>query len=178
MAKLDKLITYAYLREEVDIPQNIPDSELEHPVYRGQEMLRMLMGDEFYKDFLTNYRANSFSAAYEALYSPYIKQFIAWQAKEYWTVRTNFKPTRSGYRVHSEENSVVATDTQMATLIKDDKQLAQYYKTLLVDFLNGNASVYTLYNRSCNRNLSGNTLHISAVKKKHNENCKCDSCRC
>lgn len=178
MAKLDKLITYAYLKEECDIPQNIPDEELEHKVYRAQEMLRMLMGDEFYQDFLTNYKASSLSIPYGLLYSPYVKQFVAWQAHEYWTVKANFKPTRSGFRVHTEENSVVATDIQMGTLIKDAKQQAQYYKKLLVDFLDGNSTSYSLYDANCHGNLTGNTFHISAVKNKHKEDCGCSRCRC
>lgn len=176
MAKLNKLITYAYLREEVDIPQNIPDEELEHPIYRAQEMLRMLMCDEFYQNFLTAYLAGTLTGTNATLY-PYIKQFVAWQANEYWTIKANFKPTRSGFRVHTEENSVVATDIQMATLIKDAKQQAQYYKKLLVDFIEGNPSSYPLYCGDCNGNNTGNSFHISAVKNKHDHNCKCHRCR-
>lgn len=177
MAKLDKLITYAYLKEETDLPQNLTDQEIEHAIYRGQEMLRMLMCDEFYKDFLTNYKANTLSSPYELLF-PYIKQFVAWQAKEFWLVSCNFKPTRSGIRVHTEENSVVATDLQMAMLIKDAKQQAQYYKKLLVDFMEGNRTTYNLYCGDCRGNLSGNSFHISAVKNKHKEDCGCSRCRC
>lgn len=178
MAKLDKLITYAYLKEECDLPQNIPDEDFEKKIYRAQEMLRMLMGDEFYRDFLTNYRASNLSAAYTLLYDPYMKQFIAWQAYEFWTKQANFTPTRSGFRVHSEENSVAASDAQMGGIIKDANQSAQYYKVLMVDFLNGHSSDYSLYTLSCNSNLVGNGHHISAVRKKHKENCKCRQCRC
>lgn len=178
MAKQDKLITYAYLREEVDIPQSIEDAELEHKVYRAQEMLRMLMGDEFYRDFLTNYKANTLSSAYQALYSPYMKQFIAWQAHEYWAMKANFKPTRSGFRVHTEENSVATTDVQNSTILKDAKQQAQYYKTLFVEYLNGHSTDYSLYSQNCHGNLTGNSFHISAVKNKHDEHCGCRKCRC
>lgn len=179
MAELaDKLITFAYLKKEVDIPQNIPDEELDAKVYTAQEMLRMLMGDEFYRDFLTNYKNNTLSSAYNSLYSPYIKQFVAWQAHEYWVVKANFKTTRSGFRVHTEENSVVATDIQMAAIIKDAKQKSQYYKMLMVDFLNGHSADYALYDKNCQTNLNGNTFRISAVKNKHREDCECRRCRC
>lgn len=178
MAKVNKLITYAYLREECDIPQSIDDSEFEHKVYRAQEMLRMLIGDEFYNDFLNAYKANTLSASYEVLFTPYIRQFVAWQTHEYWTVKANFKPTRAGFRVHSEENSVAASDVQMATIIKDAKQQAQYYKKLLIDFLNGHSADYPLYSKFCNTGLTGNTFHISAVKNKHKEDCSCRKCRC
>lgn len=177
MAKLDKLITYAYLKEETDLPQNLTDQELEHSIYRGQEMLRMLMCDEFYQAFLSAYLSAPLTGVYASLY-PYIKQFIAWQAKEYWTVNCNFKPTRSGIRVHTEANSVVATDIQMAMLIKDAKQRSQYYKKLLVDFIEGNRTNYPLYCGDCHGSLAGNSFHISAVKNKHKDGCNCNHCRC
>lgn len=177
MAKLNKLITYAYLKEECDLPQNIEDADLEHKIYRAQEMLRMLMCDEFYQAFMTAYLAGTLTGVYATLY-PYIKQFVAWQANEYYTVKANFKPTRSGFRVHTEENSVVATDIQMAALIKDAKQQAQYYKKLLIDFIEGNPTNYPLYCGDCNGNNSGNSFHISAVKNKHKHDCKCHRCRC
>lgn len=178
MAKLDKLITYAYLKEECDLPQNIDDADLEKKIYRAQEMLRMLMGDEFYRDFLLNYRANTLSSSYNSLLDPYIKQFVAWQAYEFYTKQANFKPTRSGFRVHTEENSQPASDAQMGGIIKDANQTAQYYKQLMYDYLNGHSSDYPLYSRNCNDNLMGNAQHISAVRKKHHVNCKCNRCRC
>lgn len=181
MAKSDKLITYAYLKEECDIPQNIPDEEFEHKIFRAQEMLRMLMSDEFYQDFLTAYRASGttpLSTAYQSMYSPYIKQFIAWQTYEFWLLKANFKVTRSGIRVHSEENSVVATDQQMGNLLADAKRQGQYYKKLMIDFLKGNSTDYPLYGVCCNSDLAGNSFHISAVKNKtHSHDCKCNRCR-
>lgn len=175
MAKQDKLITYAYLKEEVDIPQNIDDQVLEHKIYRAQEMLRMLMGDEFYQDFLTNYKNDTLSEQY-VIFQEYVNKFVSWMAYEFFIVKANFNVTRGGVRVHTEENSVVASDVQMAMLIKDAKQQGQYYKNLLMDHLNNNYSLYPLYNQSCHTNLTGNTFHISAVKK-HNHKCNCKRCR-
>lgn len=176
MAKLDKLINYAYFKEECDLPKNIEDQDIEHKIYRAQEMLRMLIGDQFYQDFLANYKANTLSEVYTQLY-PYIKQFIAWQAHEFWLIKANFNPTRSGIRVHTEENSEVATDTQMAMLHRDAKQQAQYYKKLLIDYLNCNSSNYPLYMNHCHVNLTGNSFHISAVKnKRHDHDCRCNRC--
>lgn len=178
MAKLDKLITYAYMKEECDMPQNIEDIDLEKKIYRAQEMLRMLMGDEFYRDFLTHYKASTLSSVYNNLYDPYIKQFVAWQGKEFFDKQANFKLTRSGYRVHTEENSQPTSDAQMGGIIKDANQTAQYYKQLMYDYLNGHYADYPLYSVSCNNNLMGNAQHISAVRKKHGHNCGCSRCRC
>lgn len=178
MAKVDKLITYAYLKEECDVPVQIDEQEFEHPIYRAQETLRMLMGDEFYQDYLTNYKADSLSVVYTILYA-YIKKYVAWQAYEFWIIRANFKPTRAGFRVIQEDNSVPATDVQMANLIKDSKQQSQYYKVQLVDYMDGHSADYPLYSLLCNTNLSGNTFRISAVKSKnkHGLECNCRRCR-
>lgn len=170
MAKLDKLITYAYLKEECDLPQNLPDAELEHKIYRAQEMLRMLMTECFYTEFLAAYKAGPLSPAYQALYDPYIKQFVAWQAHEFWVIKANFKPTRSGIRVHTEDNSQAASDTQMATLYKDAGHQSQYYKNLFLGFLKDHAADYPSCATSCEgKPNAGNSFHISAVKNKHRE---------
>lgn len=177
MAKLIKLTDYAYIKGEVDIPQNIPDKDLDHKVYRAQELARMLMGDEFYQDYASQYMAGPLTGAYLTLY-PYLKQYLAWQTYEYYTIFANYAATLSGFRVHTEENSVVVPDQNMATIIKDGKQQAQYYKTLLVDYLNGHSADFPLYNVSCGtNNLTGNSFHISAVKNKnHGHDCGC-GCR-
>ncbi len=177
MAKLIKLITYAYLKEEVDIPQAIENDALEHKIYQAQETLRMLMGDEFYQDYLVQYMAG-LSGAYLALYA-YIKQYVAWQTYEFYIEKANLMSTRTGYRIFTEDNSTPPTDVQMATLIKSAKQKSQYYKILMVDYLNGHASDFPLYNVSCGtNNLTGNTFRISAVKNKsrHSHDCGC-GCR-
>jgi hypothetical protein len=160
MAKPDKLITYAYL---CDLPTNIPNEEFDHKIHRAQEILRMLICDTFYQDFLTNYKANTLSAAYLAL-QPYINQFIAWQTNEFWFIKANFKPTRSGIRVHSEDNSQMASDLSMATLIRDAKQESQFYKNILVDFLGNHREDYPLYTACCHNSKTGNSFKISAVR--------------
>lgn len=178
--RVDKLITFAYMREEVDVPQNIPSEEFDRRILRAQERLRMIMGDNFYQDFLSTYKAsgknNPLTGAYASLYDPYLKQFIARQAFVYWTLEANTKPTRSGYRVHSEDNSVAASDEQMSVLLKDRKQEAEYYAQLLIDFLNNHSEDYPLYNNKC-RNNGSNAFHISAVRRKHDHHCNCMRCQ-
>jgi hypothetical protein len=173
MAKLIKLIDYAYLKGETNMPQNIENDVVDHDIYRAQETMRMLMGDEFYQDYKNQF-PNFTTGSYSTLY-PYVKQYLAWQAYEYYVVFANYNVTRAGFRIHSEENSVPATDIQMGIIIKDAKQQAQQYKNLLVDYLNGHAADFPLYNQRCSTNLTGNGFHISAVKNKHrhDKNCRC-----
>lgn len=169
MAKSDKLITYAYLREEVGLPQNIPDEELEYAIYKSQETLRMLLCDEFYRDLLSNYKADTMSDAYNALYNPYIKQYVAWQAYVEWIFEANFKKTRSGIRVHVEPNSTAASDLQVGTILKKYKYDAQYYKNLMMDYLKGHSADYLLYCSCGSPELTGNSFQISAVRNKHKQ---------
>jgi hypothetical protein len=180
MAEQDeKLITFAYLRQEIDVPQNIPDTDFDRKIKRAQERLRMIMGDSFYQDFVTQYKASTkqspMSDPYQRLYDPYIKQFVAHQTFVHWTLEANFKPTRSGIRVHTEDNSDAASDAQMSVLLKDRKQEAEYYAQLLMDFLNENHSDYALYNFRCSTRKS-NPMHISAIRR-HDHKCTCRKCR-
>lgn len=165
MAKLIKLITYAYVKDECDLPENLPDKEFNRYVYRAQETLRMVMGDEFYQDFKTNFEANTLSAVYTSL-QPYIDQYLAWQVHEYWVPFANLKKTRAGFRVHTEANSQAASDVQMAGVIKDAKYQSQYYKELLIGFLKNHSTEYPLYENCCGTNVKGNAFHVSAVKNK------------
>lgn len=185
MAKQDKVITYAYLKDECDLPKHLPDDELESKIYRAQETLRMLLCEDFYQDYVANYKTNTLSTAYLSL-QPYINQYIAWQAHEYWTIKTNFKYTRGGIRVHTEDNSIAASDAQLGILIKDAEYQAEYYKRLLVSFITNNSSDYPLYCQ-CGSPRVGNSFHVSAVRNKHaapqpygtrgalghSSNCKC-----
>lgn len=173
---VDKLINFAYLKGEVDIPQNLDNEEFDQKIYRAQERLRMLMGDEFYQDFLSNYKANTFSAAYQSLYNPYVKQFVAFQTYALWVPTANYKITRSGFRVHSEEHSEAVPAAEMAIVIKDAKQNAEYYAKLLVDYIKNHSSDFPLYDNGC-RDLVGNTFHMSAVKNRHDHDCNCRRCR-
>lgn len=173
---MGKLISYQYLRSETDISQNIPDKELDFPIKRAQEMLSMVLGVDLYAEIDSQY-PNSLSTANHSLYNPYIKQFLAWQAYQFWIVKANFKTTPSGIRVHSEENSTPATDLQMASLIRDAKEMAQTYKEKMLYYIKLNIDNYPLYGNNCNsNNNSGTGFHITAIGGKHSKYCGCSSC--
>lgn len=170
-----KLINYQFLRNEADISQNVPDSELDNPIKRSHEMLEMLIGTALYNEVVSQY-PSSFTAANTALYV-YMQKFLAWQAKQFWLPKANFKDTRSGYRVMQEDNSVAADSKDMAELIRDAKMWAQTQKEKLVQFLEDNAASYPLYPAGCGTNKrTGTGFHITSVGK-HSHNCGCDSCR-
>lgn len=176
MAKLTKLINYAYLKEEVDLPQDLPDSEFEHKILWAQDTLKMIIGSEFYADYLLKFESDSISF-YSALV-PFVKQFLAWQTAEYWVPTANYKVTKSGFRIHTETNSAVVSDQQQATITKMYNQQAQKYKMFLVNYLNDNQDSYPLYEQDCNTSNTGGTFKITSVRGKHKEGCGCRRCRC
>lgn len=177
MAKLTKLINYAYLKEEIDVPSDIPDSEFEHKILWAQDTLKMLIGSDFYADYLAKFEADTILSYYSAL-APYVKQYLAWQTAEYWVPTANYKVTRSGFRIHTEANSNVISDQQQATVTKMFNQQAQKYKMFLINYLNDNQSIYPLYVTDCRTGNTGSTFKITAVRGKHREGCSCRRCRC
>lgn len=162
---MSKLITFAYLRAECDISNNIEDKILDNPIKQAQETLRMILSEAFYAQVMSQFDSKSLSPANTALLTPYLKQYIAWQAYEFWLVKANFNPTRSGIRVHTDESSQIASAEEMATLLRDAKQKSAFYKGLMITFLNNNASNYSLYTTSCKSNTFGTGMHITSISK-------------
>lgn len=174
-----KLINYQYLRNEVDISQNIPDKELDNAIKRSQEMLEMVIGSGLTNELLSQAETTpqTFTAENTTLME-YVKKFLAWQAYQFWLVKANVKDTRAGLRVMSEDNSTPASDKQLAELIRDAKMWAQTQKEKLVQFLDDNHDSYPLYEYNCGTNKrTGTGFHITSVGGRHKKDCSCNSCR-
>ena len=171
-----KLINYQYVKIETDISQNVPETELDVPIKRSQEMLEMVIGTALVAE-LVSQMPSSLTEANVTLMI-YVKPFLAWQAYQFWLPKANFKTHASGLRVHEEDNSRSATDAEMANLIRDAKMWAQTKKDKLVQFLDDNCDTYPLYNcGNCGgTSKTGTGFHITAVGK-HKPGCGCDSCR-
>lgn len=171
---MTKLINYQYVENETDISKNVPETELDNPIKRAQEMLEMVIGETLYNELVSEYP--NYSASNTTLIA-YVKPFLAWQAYQFWLPKANFKSHASGLRVHEEDNSRAATDAEMATLIRDAKMWAQTKKEKLVSFLDNNCTAYPLY--SCGNcggvRKTGTGFHITAVGK-HKKGCTCDMC--
>lgn len=170
-----KLINYQYVKNEADITQNIPETELDNPIKRSQEMLEMIIGEALVAELISQ-SPNSFSAENTTLMT-YVKPFLGYQAYQFWLPKANFKSHASGIRVHEEDNSRSATDAEMANLIRDAKMWAQTKKDKLVTFLDANCSTYPLYVcGACGHSRrTGTGFHITPVGK-HKPGCSCDIC--
>lgn len=168
---MSKFINNAYFRKEVDVDNNIEDKVFDNPIKRAQETLRMILGETFYATIQTEFDAGTYdpsatSSHNKTLFDPYIKQYVAWQAYEFWLAKANFNYTRSGVRVHTDESSTVASEKSMGELLRDAKQSSQFYKGLLMSFLKNNEENYPDYD-DCNRKTFGTGFHITSISRKN-----------
>lgn len=172
---MTKLINYQYVKNETDISQNAPESELDNPIKRAQEMLEMVIGEALVAELTSqhpNYQGSNVTLM--AL----VKPFLAYQAYQFWLPKANFKTHASGLRVHEEDNSRSANDAEMATLIRDAKMWAQTKKEKIVTYLDNNCSSFPLYtcgNCGGGNKRAGTGFHITGVGK-HKRGCTCDLC--
>ncbi len=171
---MSKLITYQYLRQETDISQNVDNKSLDNPIKRAQDMLSFLFGKAFYEQIETQFDSNNLSTDNDALFDPYIKKFLAWQAYEFYLVKANVYETRTGFRQFTDENSEVASDVVMGNIIKDAKQWTQFYKGEMLSYIKQqqriDSSKYPLY-RDCGDKV-GSGFHITAITVRDKTNRK------
>lgn len=170
---MSKLINYQYLRTEVDISQNVSDDELDNPIKRAQEILEMVIGTALFNELDTQ---NPNFSTWNIELMGVVKPFLAWQAYSKWLPKANFKSTRTGMRVHLEDNSTAASDAQMGTLQRDAEEWAQTKKLKVVSFLNENAANFPLWTQFCHprKNLGTGSM-ITAVGN-HRHGCSCKKC--
>lgn len=167
---MSKLITYAYLKQETDISQIVDNAKLDNPIKNACDRLKFLLGVSFYNELVTQNSTlpTSFSAANAAFFDPYVKQYLAWQAYQFYIVKANTFEARTGVRVFKEDNSDPATDKTMGEQIALAKQQLQIYKDGMLNFLASakrvSSSAYPLYNIACGTSRS-NSFGITAVSK-------------
>jgi hypothetical protein len=174
---MGKLISYAFMRKETDISQNIEDKYLDNPIRLAERQLKFEIGSQFYAELVTQNDTNSFSIANLAFHDPYVKEFIAWQAYQYWLAKTNNYETPTGIRTFKDENSDLASDKSMGELLRIAKQQTDLVKGEMLSFLKSsqslNASAYPLYRRNCKSSVGGG-FHITAISKTDNTYLKID----
>ena len=177
---MSKLITYAYFKEETDISDNVDNKKLDNPIKNAQDHLRALLGKSFYDELVSQYitTPKTFTAANEAFYDPYVKQFLAWKAYEFYIVKANTFESRIGVRVFREENSDPVSDKILGEQIALAKRQAQFYKDEMLSFLRTSqkvsSSAYSLYT-NCPTVSSGGGFGISAVSKNDTVSFKIDN---
>ena len=167
---MSNLITYAYLKSETGIADVIDDEKLENPVKRAQYRLRSLIGPSFYAELVAQVitTPKTLSVDNLAFFTPYVQEYLAWQAYELYLAKAGTYETRMGPRVFKEENSEPASDKivgEQLALARQDKQIK---KESMINFLRTAQKVsstkYPLYVQTCGSG-AGSGFGISAVSK-------------
>ena len=127
---MSKLITYAYLKVETDISQNIEVAQLDNPIKWAHDQLKFILGKRFYDELISQGTTNptTFTTANAAFFDPYVKQFLAWVAYHDYLVKSQSYTTRTGIRVFKEENSDPASEANVNMLVKLASDKVQFYK--------------------------------------------------
>ena len=177
---MSKLITFADLREETDISEQVDNKKIDNHIKHAQDRLRALISPAFYDQLISQNATTpkSFSADNLAFYTPYVQQFLAWHAYEFYIVKANTFETRIGVRVFREDNSDPASDKIMGEQIALAKRQSQFYKEEMINFLRtaqkNDSSKYPLYTLT-GTNTTGSGFGISAVSKIDTVNYKIDN---
>jgi len=167
------MITYAYFKEFNDVSDNVDDKDLKPKLNRALADLRFLLGQSFYDQLKTewdgaNEEESGFSADNLALYNPYIKEYLAKQMFVYFINRSLIEFTRTGPRVHTEENSQAAADKIIGEMLADEKQQVNHFKGRLLIYLRQaqkiDSTKYPLYTENCTDKM-GASFHITAVSR-------------
>lgn len=167
---MNKLITYAYMKQETDIAQIIDNEKLDNPIKRAQDRLRALIGPPFYDELISQVitTPKTLTAANNSFFDPYVKEYLAWQAYEIYLSKANTQETRIGVRVFKEDNSDPASDKTMGEQLALARQDLKLKKDAVINFLRTAQKVlstaYPLYtSKYCGTNDSG--FGITAISK-------------
>lgn len=167
---MSKLITYAYMKEETDISSVVENSKLDNPIKNAGDRLKALIGKLFYDELVSQVitTPKTLTTANNTFFDPYVKQYLAWQAYEFYIVKANSFETRIGVRIFKEDNSDAASDKMMGEQIAMAKRQSQFYKDVMINFLRtsqrNSSTAYPLYTMTgtCT---TGSAFGISAISK-------------
>jgi hypothetical protein len=166
-----KLITAAYLKAETDIDTNVDNRDLDNPIKQAQDRLRFLLGRRFYDQLYSQGSSTptAFSPENSALFDPYVKQFLAWQAHELYRIKSTAVTKRTGLRVYKDETDDAAPESIINLHIKTAKEQTQFYKGEMINYIlqeqENDATAFPLYDDDCDNNKFGTGSGITGVGK-------------
>lgn len=165
---MKQLIPLAYLNEACSVSLNVLDTKLKADLDEAQSDLRDVLGAEFYAEIESQYDIgnNTLSAANAALYDPYIKQFLAWQAYFYSLGFSQSASTPTGEREFSDANSTILADVKLYSKEKNVRRRASRYKYDLINYLrierSKDSTAFPLWSDSCRDEIS---FAISSIER-------------
>lgn len=161
------LIPISYLNEACFLSLNEDDKKYQMVLDLAQDMLKQLLGVEFYTEIETQYQANALTPDNNSFYeNSGIKKYLAWQTYFCYLKFSNVNATPTGIRTFTDENSSIATDIQMYSLEKNVLQMLNTYKGSMLNYLKlereKDSTKFPLYRERCHEEFS---FGITSVNK-------------
>lgn len=163
------LIPLSYLNEACFLSLNVNSKKYQMLLKIAQDTLGNIIGKEFYAEIETQYDADTLSTDNDALYDPYIKDYLAWKTYFEYLPFSNSDETPTGTRKFIDENSEVISDVELYARQRNVGTKVNFYKGELISFLKlaqeKDSTKYPKYEQKCSEEFS---FGITAVSKESN----------
>jgi hypothetical protein len=163
------LIPLSYLNEACFLSLNVDAKKYQMLLKITQDNLKQLLGAEFYLEIETQYDGNTLSEDNDALYDPYLKDYIAWRAYSEYIGFSNADETPTGTRKFKDENSDLLSDVEMYARQRNIVSKVTFYRGEMINFIKqakeNYPTKYPLYTERCIEEFS---FGITSVDKRSN----------
>lgn len=148
------LIPVGYLNEECFLSLNTDDKKYQACLKRAQLTLEEIIGQEYYQEIESEYDSDTLTSDNDALYDPYIKDFLAWQTYFFYIGFSDAEATPTGIREFNDDNSSILSDVKKYSFEKNIREMLNFYKGRMLAFLklekSKDGTKYPLYKERCN----------------------------
>lgn len=151
-----QLIPISFLKEECFLSDNIDERKFRSSIDEAEQDLKDILGTEFFDEIVTQYNTNpkTLSADNLALYSGYIKKYLAWQTYAYFLGFSQSDSTPTGEREFADENSTVLSDVKLWSKEKNVRNRVDRWKGRMINYIletqSNDSTKFPLY-EDCNK---------------------------
>ena len=149
------LIPLSYLNEACFLSLNTDSKKYQMLLKIAQDNLKQILGAEFYLQIETQYNTNptTLSTDNQALYDPYIMDYLAWRTYSEYMGFGNGDETPTGTRKFKDDNSDLLSDVEMYARQKNITSKVTFYRHSLINFIKetkaNDSTKYPLYEEKC-----------------------------
>lgn len=162
------LIPLSYLNEACFLSLNTDAKKYQMLLKIAQDNLKQLLGAEFYLQIETQYNTNptTLSTDNQALYDPYIMDYLAWRTYSEYMGFGNGDETPTGTRKFLDDNSELLSDVEMYARQKHILKNVRDYKAAMINFIKeakaNDSTKYPLYTEKCMEEFSFGITSVDA----------------
>ena len=145
MAITTYILDISDFTNRADITVNIQTAKLKGYIGVIQEQFAVkIQCQALYDQILTEIAASTLTTANTALL-PYLKDYLIYKTYSRYLLNANVMSTPGGLRVQTDATSDPASDKQVAEIMRQSDNDANFYQDKLVNFLDCNSSDYPLW---------------------------------